>query len=244
MIDDLMNERNVHGDETSWPINGKKHWLWAFVGKWTVVYEVDRSRGRDLPMKVLNGYNGNITSDSWSAWNYVGSTHQRCHYHYERNIDDTIRYKNPAKEFLKFARRLRRILHDSQRADRKFRSRKKKRLEKKARFKERIDDLINETYADKQCIRFVKRLMREKCMLFTFLEVDGVKCHNNDAERAIRPCVVIRKITYGNKSEDGARALARLMSICETCIKRGQNFYEYALEYLNNRNGTTYDKRL
>lgn len=70
-------------------------------------------------------------------------------------------------------------------------------------------------------------------MLFTFLAIDGVKYHNNDAERAIRPCVVIRKITYGNKSEDGARALARLMSIRETCVKRAQNFYDYALEYMN-----------
>ena len=44
---------------------------------------------------------------------------------------------------------------------------------------------------------------------------------------------MIRKITYGNKSEDGARAMTRLMSIRETCVKRGQNFYDYALEYLN-----------
>lgn len=121
---------------------------------------------------------------------------------------------------------------ERQRADRRLRG-KRKRLRAKARFEERIDDLMNQKYNDKQCIRFVKRLKREKCMLFTFLEVDGIKYHNNDAERAIRPCVVIRKNTYGNKSEGGARALARLMSIRETCIKRGQNFYDYALEYLN-----------
>jgi|GEM_PF-1970851 len=50
-----------------------------------------------------------------------------------------------------------------------------------------------------------------------------MQAHDNDAERAIRSCVVIRKITYGNKSEDGARAITRLMSVSETCIKRGQN---------------------
>ncbi|MEM3064581.1 MAG: transposase [Candidatus Nitrosotenuis sp.] len=43
-------------------------------------------------------------------------------------------------------------------------------------------------------------------MLFTFLDTEGVKCHNNDAERQIRPSVVIRKITYGNRSEEGAYA--------------------------------------
>ncbi|MEM3065383.1 MAG: transposase, partial [Candidatus Nitrosotenuis sp.] len=45
-----------------------------------------------------------------------------------------------------------------------------------------------------------------KKMLFTFLDTEGVKCHNNDAERQIRPSVVIRKITYGNRSEEGAYA--------------------------------------
>lgn len=130
------------------------------------------------------------------------------------------------------------MIHREQIEDRKFRSRKK-RLQAKARFEERVQDLTNQKYNDKQCIRFVKRLRREKCMLFTFLEVDGIKYHNNDAERAIRPCVVIRKNTYGNKSEEGARALARLMSVRETCIKRGQNFYDYALQYLNSRNGTS-----
>ena len=238
LIEDLMKERNIGGDETSWGINGKNHWLWVFVGKWTVIYEVDRSRGRDLPMKVLNGYDGNITSDSWPAWNYVGSTHQRCHYHYERDINDTIRYKNPTREFIAFATKLKRILHDSQRASREGKG-KRRRLEAKERFEERMEKLISEDYKDKNCIRFVKRLRREKSMLFTFLDIDGVEYHNNDAERAIRPCVVIRKITYGNKSEDGARAMTRLMSLRETCIKRGQNFYDYALEYLNAYRGTS-----
>lgn len=109
----------------------------------------------------------------------------------------------------------------------------------KSVFEKRIEKLISERYTDKQCIRFVKRLRREKNMLFTFLEKDGVKYHNNDGERAIRPCVVIRKITYGNKSLTGARALAALMSVSETCKSRIQNFFNYALEYLNMNNRTS-----
>jgi len=33
--------------------------------------------------------------------------------------------------------------------------------------------------------------------------------------------------------------MTRLMSVRETCIKRGQNFYDYALEYLNAHRGTS-----
>ncbi len=34
MIKELKQELNIHGDETSWRIDGINHWLWVFVGKW------------------------------------------------------------------------------------------------------------------------------------------------------------------------------------------------------------------
>ncbi|MCL5067823.1 MAG: transposase, partial [Thaumarchaeota archaeon] len=90
--------------------------------------------------------------------------------------------------------------------------------------------------SEKNCKRFIKRLRREKRMLFTFLEErKGIlDWNNNTAERAIRPSVVIRKITYGNRSIEGANAHKVLMSIRETCNLRGLNFYDYALNYLQN----------
>ena len=79
MIAELKTELNIHGDETSWRVNGKNYWLWAFVGKWTVIYEIDKSRAMCVPKRILKGYKGNITSDSYGAWNHVGTTHQKCH---------------------------------------------------------------------------------------------------------------------------------------------------------------------
>jgi hypothetical protein len=59
-----------------------------------------------------------------------------------------------------------------------------------------------------------------------------VAWNNNAAERALRSSVVIRKITYGNRSEEGARAHAVLMSIKETCRLRKENFFDNAMGYL------------
>ncbi|MEM3242211.1 MAG: transposase [Conexivisphaerales archaeon] len=70
-------------------------------------------------------------------------------------------------------------------------------------------------------------------MLFTFLEEEGVDWNNNAAERVLRSSVVIRKMTYGNQSDEGARAHAVLMSIKETCNLRKENFYDYAMQYLS-----------
>lgn len=232
LVDDLQKEKNVHGDETIWPVNGKNHWLWAFVGRWTVIYEVDQSRGKGVPARVLSGYAGTVTSDSWPAWNHVGSSHQKCLVHYLREIEETIRYKNPGKEFHPFGKRLRRILKGAIRSD-KYR-RAKDRLKSKARLEQRIEVLISARYKERNCLRLVKRLKREKGMLFTFLENEECDWNNNAAERAIRPSVVVRKVTYGNRSITGAKAHAVLMSIKETCRLRGENFHDYAMKYLGN----------
>jgi len=235
LISELRNEKSLHGDETSWRIKGKNHWLWAFVGKWSVIYEVARSRGSEVPIKVLGrDYAGTVISDSWPAWNYVGTKHQRCLLHYLRDIEDTQIYKRPGKEFQPFSKKLERILNDAIKVGKGVKMRKD-RLRAKKRFEARIEKIIT-SYApsdETNCMRFVKRLKREKGMLFTFLEELGVDWNNNTAERAIRPSVVIRKITYGNQSMEGADAHKVLMSVKETCKIRGLNFYDYALNYLN-----------
>jgi transposase len=229
---DLVKEKSIHGDETSWRIKGKNHWLWAFLGKWSVVYEVDRSRGKDVPKKVLGDYQGLVISDSWGAWNHIGARRQRCLVHYLRELEDTLKYKSPGEDFLAFRKRLRRMLRDAIRmADNKDHD---ERLRAKARLEARIDALVS-SYSqseERNCARLLKRLRREKEMLFTFLEEEGVDWNNNAAERALRSSVVIRKITYGNQSDEGAHAHAVLMSIRETCGLRKENFFDHAMGYL------------
>jgi transposase len=185
-------------------------------------------QGKNCTMRILDGYDGCVTSDSWSAWNYVGKTHQRCQWHYLNDLEDTMQYKNPAKEFASFAKCLRKILYCSQDCstlNKDGRIRAKKNLE------QRIQRLVCKKYTSKHCMRFVKRLRREKKMLFTFLDTK-TDYHNKMAERAIRPNVIIRKITNGHRSENGACAHKILMSVRETCRLRGLNFYDYSLEYL------------
>ena len=46
---------------------------------------------------------------------------------------------------------------------------------------------------------------------------------NSHAERSIRPAVIIRKNSYGNRSERGADAQAVLMSIFRTLKQRGHD---------------------
>ena len=75
-------------------------------------------RGRQIereghPRRVLGGYGGPRPSDSWPAWNHVGTRWQRCLVHYRRELEDTVKYKSPGAGFFPFRKKLRRILRDA-----------------------------------------------------------------------------------------------------------------------------------
>ncbi len=68
-------------------------------------------------------------------------------------------------------------------------------------------------------------------MLFTFL-ITGTDSHNNTAERAIRPNVIIRKITNGHRTIHGADSHKILMSVKETCRLRELNFHKVIIKII------------
>jgi hypothetical protein len=85
----------------------------------------------------------------------------------------------------------------------------------------RLQELIDTPWKDSHSQRLVKRLRRHQDHVFTFLDQDGVPFDNNLDEREIRSAVIMRKNSYGNRSEQGADTQAILMSIFRTLRKRG-----------------------
>ena len=69
--------------------------------------------------------------------------------------------------------------------------------------------------------RLAKRIQRYWREWFTFLEHPEVKPDNNDAERALRPVVVHRKVTGGARSDWGAQLVAQMFSFLETVRLQG-----------------------
>lgn len=87
----------------------------------------------------------------------------------------------------------------------------------------RLQRLIDATWENAHAKRLVKRLRRHQNDLFTFLDQPKVPFENNAAERAIRPVVIIRKNSYGNRSESGADGQAVFMSVFRSLKQRGHN---------------------
>ena len=221
-----------NGDESSWRVDGANYWLWVVVTKYAALYHIDKTRKTEVPKKMLGPeYEGVVGSDSWGAWNRVGGRHQKCHVHYIRNIKETLLYHSPSAYYKRHARTLRRILEDSH-IDAMPGG--KKALAAKKKLDRRILALLGRLKGetDKHCKKMFKRLRREKDHLFTFLEVDGVEWHNNSAERGIRPCVILRNNSYGSRSEEGAAAIAVLMSVKQTCKAKKDNFLDVMRTHL------------
>ena len=74
-------------------------------------------------------------------------------------------------------------------------------------------------------------MCRELCThrewLWTFLEVDGVQPTNNAAERALRPAVIWRKLSFGTQSATGSLFVGTILTVIETCRQQSRNPFAY-----------------
>ena len=94
---------------------------------------------------------------------------------------------------------------------------------RRQRLTDRLGQLIDGDWKDRNAKRLVKRLRRHREHVFTFLDQPGVPFDNNLDEREIRSAVIMRKNSYGNRSDQGADTQAILMSIFRTIKKRGHH---------------------
>jgi len=80
--------------------------------------------------------------------------------------------------------------------------------------------------------RLAAHLFQHRPHLFTFLYEQAVEPTNNLAERQLRPAVIARKLSAGNRTPRGARTHAVLASLAATCPQRGERFTALAASLL------------
>ena len=77
-------------------------------------------------------------------------------------------------------------------------------------------------------------LRKQREHLLRFLDHDGLDATNNLAEREIRPAVIARKLSAGNRTEAGAETHAVLASVLRTCRRQGRDILACLGELLRN----------
>lgn len=216
----------LHADETGWRVNGKTHWLWCFATGTLSFFMIDRSRGSPALLKMFTQeYDGTLVTDFWAAYNALAcAARQKCLAHLLRDLEHVEKYRSPGPQWNIFAKKLRRLIMDAIRLRRRRDIYARQAYASRGQcILKRLQELISTPWTDKQAQRLIKRFRRHQGELFTFLEQPDVPFDNNLAERSIRPAVILRKNSNGNRSHQGADTQAILMSVFFTLKKRGHN---------------------
>ena len=165
-----------------------------------------------------------LISDFLSAYNkIITSARQRCLVHILRDLEKVMEYWHADTEVMRYCERLRKIFED---AIGLYNEYKNKRWDKEYRSRrESIASALKDfgfPNPNKRILkRFANRLKRHEDEMLTFLYYKGIDYHNNHAEQQIRPDVIVRKITYGNRSYKGAENHSVIMSILQTARLNG-----------------------
>jgi transposase len=224
--EEALQSAVLQGDETGWRTNGKTNWLWCFGNRLLTYFMIECSRGSPALAKLfLKEFAGTLVTDFWGAYNAVAcAARQTCLVHLLHELEQTDKYKSPSEHWPEFAKKLRRLVGD---AIRLWRCKSELPADiyasRRRRLEVRLAEMIAGDWQDAHARRLVKRLRRHQHDLFTFLDQDGVPFDNNHAERSIRPAVILRKNSYGNRSQRGADCQAVFMSVFRTLKQRGHD---------------------
>lgn len=212
----------VSPDETSWKVGGRLWWLWAFVTPRAVVYAIQPGRGFAQAAAVLGAdFAGVLVRDGWQGYRpFAAAGHQTCLAHLLRRCRD-LRDTHPRAAW---PRRVRALLQAALRLrDRYQRGGVSARglAARRQRLTQRWRRLITHAPTTGELYDLAVHLRREAAAVFCFLADPSLDATNWRAEQALRPAVVNRKVSGGNRTARGAATQQILTSVIQTARLRG-----------------------
>lgn len=226
----------VHADETGWREDGMNGYLWSFSTPNVRLFVRRASRGHEVPKSVLGaGYRGIIVSDFYSAYSYHLGPHQRCWVHLLRDLKKLQEVFAHDPSVQQWAKKVHKLYTD---ATSICYLKRKDRVRARERFQDRAVALgMAYRKTDGPQATLADRLYRFASELFAFVEHPEVPSDNNAAERAIRPAVIVRKISGGTRSERGSDVRTTLMSLFSTWDARGLDTLHECQQMINETPG-------
>jgi hypothetical protein len=226
----LRQSSVVHADETSWWVGGPGWWLWVFCTPVMTLYVVIQSRAAAVALDVLKeDFAGVLVSDCLAIYDNLNPLQHKCYSHHLKAVSEACQahpqggegYLLQMQALLRTALWLK-ALQAGAPPDHFEVCRRNLRL--------RASALLDSPRAQRQEEKVRMRLWKQRDHLFTFLERADVPATNNLAERQLRPAVIARKISCGNKTLKGAQAWQALASIAATCRQTGRSFIQRVAE--------------
>jgi transposase len=234
----LPAEPRLHGDESPTKQATAKAWLWTFVAQTFTVFALRTTRAATVLTELFgDAYAGVMHCDRAKMYWQLGWL-QWCWAHLKRDFQALIDHPDP---------QVRRLGHDLMRPTKElFRHWSRCRdgtitrrgFERLMRpIRREIDNLLLRGLfsGNPRLIGMCAELYQHREWLWTFLEVEGVEPTNNAAERALRPAVIWRKLSFGTQSAAGSRFVETLLSVVTTCRQQERDVFAYLTSAINAR---------
>jgi transposase len=243
-----------HMDETRWlvfvEIEGKKGyrwWLWVVVTQTTVCYLLDPSRSSDVPRGLLEGAEGILSVDRYSAYKAFAAGEDGiqlayCWTHVRRDFKRVLdTHKKPSlKEWaqgwverisliFKLNRERPEVREDAE----AFAQRDHVLRTAVEKLKERAEGELAAQGLHKAQEKPLNSMLNHWDGLLVFVDNPDVPMDNSEAERQLREAALGRKNYYGSGAEWSGHLTASLLWILRTAQRNGVNpalFLEVYLE--------------
>lgn len=237
LLEEVLKSDLLHLDETPWQQKGDLFWLWAFISSSVAVFWIS-SRSADLINRVLSNhaYKGWLMSDGYCVYRQF-LKRLRCWAHLVRKARGLKEAydKEPqafGKETLDFLNSLMEAIKNARETP-----------PDTPLSKVYQDQLINyhgacekmKSSTHKKTRALAVEMLNDWDVIFTVLDHPHLPLTNNEAERALRHWVILRRISYGTRTEQGSRIFAMLASVIETCRIRQQCPWRYLESVIDNR---------
>ena len=240
LIEELCSESLMHADETSHNEGGKRLWLWVFITSSTALFLIGR-RTKEIFTNLfdaLTDFNGHLMTDGYSLYRaYLKRL--RCWAHLLRKAKGLCESYTLTSQT--YGRQVQDILNDL--IDAVYQAREGPDRGMVSIFAHHQETLKNlrkvceamTASSHKKTRELGVEFLNDWEAIFRVLDYPAWPLTNNEAERALRHWVILRKITQGTYSEQGSRALALFASVFATCRLRNSSPLLYIRDVIHMR---------
>lgn len=213
----------IHGDETSHSVMGVNHWIWVFCNKLLSLFKFKKERGGDIVEKTLGkNFQGGLVSDGWSTYKTYSKErkvrHQRCWDHLTREVKFECKKNHP--DLYKWCWDIYLMVKQG-----KSFKQKKRRLDMYNKCKTELTMLITHLEAHQNLRKLATKIKNGADKWLTCILHPELPMDNNEAERSLRPFVIIRKIIGCLRSNLGMKNYEVMMSLISTWQKQNKNAF-------------------
>jgi transposase len=234
----------AHADETSWRHDGNPYWAWYAGNRDLAFFHLDAHRSGEAAQTVLGErFGGTLVADAYASYNGVHpKDRQSCLAHIKTKANELeaelalLKGKAADPAARQFCQEIQGWVRDACQAHQRLcrgRWRAKSAKRKGAELRKQLRALCATPLGHARAEAFRKRLSGpEQKLLFTCFRRPEVPPTNNQAERSLRPLVIMRKVIQGTRSDKGLENHSVLRSLFETARRQGKKPHEFFLTLL------------